>query len=92
MRLRRHLPIVAAVVVVVACLASAGMTCVCVVGYHPSQAVEHVVSAIPAALPAAQATAWTLALVATLTGLMVIAGRRRSFGRASPEMLQRFLF
>jgi hypothetical protein len=31
-------------------------------------------------------------MVATLTGLMVSGGRRGSLGRASPEMLQRFLF
>jgi hypothetical protein len=91
-RVRRHLPIVASVLVVIVCLASAGTTCVCVVGHHPNHAVEQVASAIPAALPAPPPTAWTLAMVATVTGLMVVAVRRRSSGRASPEMLQRFLF
>jgi membrane protein implicated in regulation of membrane protease activity len=85
------MPIVASVLVVIVCLASAGTTCVCVVGHHPNQAVEQVASAIPAALPAPPPT-WTFAMVATLTGLMVVAHRRRSSGRASPEMLQRFLF
>jgi hypothetical protein len=91
-RLRRHLPIVASVVVVIVCLASVGATCVCVVGHHPSQALEQVAAAAPVALPATPATAWASALVATFVGLMVVAGRRGSFGRASPEMLQRFLF
>jgi len=90
-RLRRHLPNVAAIVAVIVCFASVGATCVCVVGHHSSPALEQVASAAPVALPATPATAWTLALVATLTGLMVVAGRRHSFGRASPAMLQCFL-
>jgi hypothetical protein len=62
------------------------------VGHHANQAVEQVASAIPSALPAPPSTTWTLALVATLMGLLVVTGRMRSPSRASPEILQRFLF
>jgi hypothetical protein len=90
-RLRRHLPILASVVVVIVCLASAGTTCACVVSHHPTQTIGQL-SATPLALPTSPDPTWTFALVAVLFGLIGVTSRRHSFGRASPEMLQRFRF
>jgi hypothetical protein len=92
LRFRRQLPLLAALAAAIVCLVSVGTTCTCVVSHQPHQTTVHVISAIPPALPADAAATWTFAFLAALGSLLVLTRCRRSSGRASPEMLQRFLF
>jgi len=89
--LRRRLPLVVSLLLVLACLMAAGVVCACS-SDHSLQAIERVVQSAAAALPAV-VVVWTVvaALVAWVSAALVVP-EREGRGRASPQVLQRFLF
>lgn len=89
--LRRRMPLLVCVLLLVFCVAAVGTTCAVCVSAHPGQTLEHTLSAFPTAAPP-PAAGWGFVLVLAVAPLLV--GRRRvgAFGRASPALLQRFLF
>jgi hypothetical protein len=88
-RLRGRMPLVAFVLLAVICLALVGFACACLTDY-PAVAIERALSAIPA-LPAL-VQVWTFVAVVAAMTAFVVAGPRMATGRASPALLQRFLF
>jgi len=91
-RLRRRLPLLAAILFVLLCLFAVCAACACAVSNHPGQTIERVLAAMPAVLPASVAAVWTFAFAALMTVGLLVSQRQRAFGRASPAELQRFLF
>jgi hypothetical protein len=88
-RLRDRMPLIAFILVAVVCLAVLGFACACL-SDQPIQAIDRALSAGPA-LPAV-IEVWTLLFVALAgAGVVFVTGDRIS-SRASPALLQRFLF
>ncbi len=88
---RRRLPLLVCVLVLFTCVAAIGSTCAVCVGAHPGQALEQTLTSFPtAALP--PAADWGFVLVLAFAPLLVVRARAGSLGRASPAVLQRFLF
>ena len=78
------------VLLLVSCVVAFGATCVaCVTGHPPI--VQTMASGPHVSLPPV-VVAWSLALVLALTPLLIVRSRRFAPGRASPALLQRFLF
>jgi hypothetical protein len=82
------MPLVAFVLLAVICLALLGFACACLTD-HPALAIERALSALTA-LPAL-VEVWTLVVVIAMTTFVVLSPPSAR-GRASPELLQRFLF
>jgi hypothetical protein len=89
-RLRERLPLIVFILLLILLVMMVGIACACATD-HPMQTVERALSAIPAA-PGGGLIVWTYTFVAMLVVAFVIPQRRRAFGRASPQELQRFLF
>ena len=89
-RLRRRLPLIASILLVLVCLLAVGAACACT-SDHPGQAIERVLASVPAALPA-PVELWSLLIVALAAPSVLLRRRTLAFGRASPSVLQRFLF
>lgn len=88
-RLRGRMPLIAFILLAVLCVALLGFACACL-SDQPAQAVDRAVSA-GASVPAV-IEVWSVVL-ATLAGVvLVFVVDRRAASRASPVMLQRFLF
>lgn len=88
-RLRRRVPFVVFVLLLVVALLVLGFVCVCM-SDHPVQALERALAAIPVAAPT---TSVEFAALAALTVATMGATRLRyAPDRASPAALQRFLF
>jgi len=88
-RLRERLPLIVFILLFVLLLMVVGIACACATD-HPMQTVERALSAIenaPAIL-----LLWTYVFAATVLGALIIPRRHRAMGRASPQLLQRFLF
>ncbi len=88
-RLRERLPLIVFILLLILLVMVVGIACACATD-HPMQTVERALSAIPAA--PAVLIVWTYTLVAMLVVAFVMPQRGRTFGRASPQELQRFLF
>jgi len=88
-RLRERLPLIVFILLFVLLLMVVGIACACA-SDHPMQAVERVASAINAA--PAVVILWTYVFAAVALGALVFPRRHRALGRASPQVLQRFLF
>ena len=87
-RIRRHLPLIVFIFLVLIAVMLVGFACACLTD-HPMQAIEKALSAIPAA--PAIIDVWSS--LAALVAAAVVFGRIRPVqGRASPAVLQRFLF
>jgi len=87
--MRKRLPLVAYVLLVVILVMLVGIACACATD-HPMQAVEKAVSAIPAA-PAVM-EAWPVMVLGCFAAALVLALPVAARERASPAFLQRFLF
>lgn len=88
--LRRRLPLVVFVLLAVLLLMMVGIACACL-GSHPTQAAADRVAGPLVALPPLTAM-WAL-LVLVLAAVPLLFDRRiPATGRASPALLQRFLF
>jgi MYXO-CTERM domain-containing protein len=86
------LPLVACVLLLFLCAAAIGTTCAVCVSSHPVQALEHSLGSAPTAAPPPPVVDWGLVLVLAFAPALVVRRRPRSSGRASPAVLQRFLF
>ena len=90
-RLRGRMPVIVFVLLVVVCLALIGVACACF-GDTPLQALDRAFAAAPSV--AAVIELWPLLVALSLAGGLVCARSRLIGppGRASPALLQRFLF
>jgi hypothetical protein len=84
--LRERLPWVVWILLFAVVLMVAGFACACVTG-KPAQASQQVLQGLP---PVVEAWALLASVAALLGVLLTTSGRAR--GRASPAVLQRFLF
>jgi hypothetical protein len=87
--LRRRLPLIASLLLVLGCLMAAGVVCTCS-SDHSLQAIERVVQSAAAAVPTV-VVVWFVAALVALVGVSLVAEPDQR-GRASPQVLQRFLF
>jgi len=83
------MPLIVFILLFVLLLMIAGVACACATD-HPMQTVERALSAISAA--PAVVVLWTYVFAAVALGALVFPSRYRAMGRASPQVLQRFLF
>jgi hypothetical protein len=88
-RLRERLPLIVFLFLLILLVMLVGFACACL-SDHPMQALERALAAIPA-LPAL-IVVWTLAATSLLAASVLVASRRMAVERASPALLQRFLF
>ena len=88
-RMRRHLPPVVFICLLLMVVMLVGFACACLTD-HPMQAIEQALSAIPAA--PAISEAWSALAVGLVAAALIARLPQASRGRASPELLQRFLF
>ena len=89
--LRRRLPLLVCVLLLFMCVATVGTTCAVCVSAHPGQALGQTLTSFPVAAPPL-ATGWGWVLVLAIAPVLVLGRRVDSRGRASPAVLQRFLF
>lgn len=88
-RLRERLPLIVFLFLLIVLVMLVGVACACL-SDHPMQALERALSAIPT-LPAL-VVVWTFAAASLLTVSALVGSRRPAVERASPALLQRFLF
>ena len=88
-RLRARLPLVVLIFLLLIVVMLVGVACACLTD-HPMQAVEKAVSAIPAAPPVIEA--WPVLVLGSFAAALVLALPVIARERASPALLQRFLF
>ena len=83
------MPLVVFILLAVVCLALLGFACACLTD-QSAQAVDRAIS-LGGALPAL-IEVWSLVLVTLMGASFLVAVRERASSRASPALLQRFLF
>src|SRR6266852_2151133 len=84
--LRRRLPLVVCILVLLVCFAAIGATCAACVSSHPAQAIERTLASAPTATLPPDTTAFFV-LALALTPLLLVRPRFLSLGRASPAEL-----
>ncbi len=87
--LRARLPFVVFILVLVLALVMIGFACACIAD-HPGKALDRAAAAIPAGTPVIEM--WPLIVLLLAPAVTFVAAPRRAQGRASPPLLQRFLF
>ena len=88
-RLRGRMPLIAFVLLAVICLALLGFACACL-SDQPAQAIERAAS-VGAAIPPL-IEVWALLIASLAAAPFVLVAGERARSRASPALLQRFLF
>ena len=88
-RLRDRLPLIVFLLLLILLVMLVGVACACL-SDHPMQALERALSTIPALPPLIVVWTFTSALLLAASALMT--SQRATIGRASPALLQRFLF
>lgn len=88
-RLRERMPLVVFILLLVLLLMMIGITCACATE-HPMKTVDRTLSGT-SAMPAV-IEVWTYTFAVILLAAFVLPRRRRAQDRASPQVLQRFLF
>ena len=83
------MPLIAFILLAIICLVILGFACACL-SDHPAQAVERAISSGAALPPLAEV--WSLVFVSFAGGVLLLVSGRRAPSRASPALLQRFLF
>jgi hypothetical protein len=83
------MPLVVFILLAVVCLALLGFACACL-SDQPAQAIDRAMSLGSALPPLIEV--WSLVFVALLGASFLVAVRERASSRASPAVLQRFLF
>ena len=83
------MPLIAFVLLAVICLALFGFACACL-SDQPVQAIERATSLGAALSPLVEV--WALLIASLLMAPLVLAAGDRGRSRASPALLQRFLF
>jgi len=87
--MRRRLPLIVFIFVVLIVVMLVGIACACATD-HPMQAIEKAVSAIPAA--PALIEVWAALVSGLFAAAIIFARPQAARERASPAVLQRFLF
>ena len=87
--LRVRLPLIVFILLLLLLVMIIGIACACATD-HPMQAVDRALSAIPAIPPVIEM--WSLMVLLLAPVSLFVATPRRAQGRASPPLLQRFLF
>ena len=88
-RVRKRLPLIVFIFLVLFLVMLVGIACACTTD-HPMQAVEKAVSAIPSA-PAVMEV-WPALVAAFFSAALIVTLPAPARERASPALLQRFLF
>jgi hypothetical protein len=83
------MPLFAFILLAVVCLALLGFACACL-SAEPMQALDRAVSTGQALPPLIEV--WTVAFAALVGASFFLTVRTRAASRASPALLQRFLF
>lgn len=83
------MPLIAFILLAVVCLAILGFACACL-SDQPLQALERAISSGQALPPLIEV--WTVAFAALVGASFFLVIRTRAASRASPALLQRFLF
>lgn len=91
MRLRRRLPLIVFVLLVILALMLLGLACACLTE-QPMQTIERLLSAVVAQLALIDVWSRQLAALVTAMALVVASTRATLPSRASPAVLQRFRF
>lgn len=86
--LRRRLPLIVFVLLAVLFLMMVGVACACLTD-HPMQTADRVSSPLVALPPLV--VVWALLVLVPAATPLLLDGRMRATGRASPADLQRFL-
>ena len=87
--MRKRLPLIIFIFLVLILVMLVGIACACLTD-HPMQAVEKAISAIHAAPPVMEA--WPALVVGLFAAALVLTLPVAARERASPALLQRFLF
>jgi hypothetical protein len=87
--MRKRLPVVVFIFLVLVLVMLVGVGCACATD-HPMQAIEKAVSVIPAATPIMEV--WPALVLGFFAAALVLALPIVAQERASPALLQRFLF
>jgi hypothetical protein len=87
--MRKRLPLIVFIFLVLILVMLVGIACACATD-HPMQAVEKAISAIPAAPPVMEA--WPVMVLGFFAAALVVTLPLSARERASPALLQRFLF
>jgi hypothetical protein len=88
-RLRERMPLIAFLLLLVLLVMMIGVACACATD-HPMKTVDQELSA--ASSIGAVIEVWTYSFAAILLIVFALPQRHRAQGRASPQVLQRFLF
>jgi hypothetical protein len=88
-RLRGRMPLVVFILLAVVCLAILGFACACLTD-QPVQAIDRATSLGSALPPLIEV--WSLVFVTLMGASFLVTARERASSRASPALLQRFLF
>jgi len=91
MRRRERVRLVVCILLLFACVAAVGATCVICVSNHPGQTIERTLPSLPTASLPPDAM-WSFVLLLAFVSQLLVRSRFLSLGRASPAELQRFLF
>jgi hypothetical protein len=83
------MPLIAFILLAVICLALFGFACACL-SDQPTQAIDRATS-LGSALPPL-IDVWSIVVVALVGASLLLVFDRRAGSRASPALLQRFLF
>ncbi len=87
--MRQRLPLIVFIFLVLIIVMLVGIACACLTN-HPMQAVEKAISAIPTTPPVMEA--WPVMVLGFFAAALVVALPLAARERASPVLLQRFLF
>ena len=88
-RMRKRLPLVVFVLLLLIVVMLIGIACACLTD-HPMQAIEKAVSAVPAAPGVIEV--WPALVLGLFAAAIIVRLPVAARGRASPVVLQRFLF
>jgi hypothetical protein len=83
------MPLIAFILLAVVCLAILGFACACLTD-QATQVIDRATSLGSALPPVVEM--WSLAFVTLIGASLLVAVRERASSRASPALLQRFLF
>ena len=89
MALRRRVPLLASLLLVLTCLMAVGVVCTCS-SDHSLQAIERTIHSVASTLPTVSVVWCEVAMLIALTSIAFTPEPDRR-GRASPRVLQRFL-
>jgi hypothetical protein len=88
-RLRVRLPLIVFVLLLLLLVMLVGFACACLTD-HPMQAIDRALAGV-ASMPAVMVV-WTFVAAMLLMATLAIRRQPDALGRASPALLQRFLF